>query len=603
MSPIVVLLVTLLALFGPGVFCARPYTGYATKSVDSANARVQMQSSSSEARLRKAKIGIVGGGLAGLTAAYRLQGYPMVDYELFEGSERWGGRAFTAQFPNGQTYERGGELIDSWHEDIRDLCRELGLQLVDVKTEEPFPEVYKVWDYSVHPPRQVFYGEEEATQDMLFKKDPVTKDTVLKRVRQDARAIYPTNYADAHDQPWELTYKDPVYAAYLDSLTLTSYINLITSHLKVNSSDPDGRYSKLAQLLRVAYTGEFSADTSQQSAINLIFLLGYGKRSEFELFGISDERYYIKGGVGRLVRRLLQRIPNPARRLHHRLTSVERQSNGQYLLRFNVSNDTKTFGPYDRVVLALPFATIRADPRFPGVSVDMTLSGISSLKAYAIQQLPMGVASKMMVQFDRRYWRVFNEANGASYCSSDPYIRGQVESCYQNTWEHTRAQDGVSGILVNFQSDAYSRIRSTTSDNLLNSTAYLINETEYFLTLLDQVIPGARANFTYEFDEHGRIVNVQTVQWSESPWQRGAYSFWRNGSYIGCDVLPGSTCHSFAGFEGQAEPFNLPVDERNLHFAGEHTQFDNQGYLDGAVVSGNRVVLEMEWANVLQGVV
>uniref|UniRef100_A0A6C0IYE0 Amine oxidase domain-containing protein n=1 Tax=viral metagenome TaxID=1070528 RepID=A0A6C0IYE0_9ZZZZ len=32
---------------------------------------------------------------------------------------------------------------------------------------------------------------------------------------------------------------------------------------------------------------------------------------------------------------------------------------------------------------------------------------------------------------------------------------------------------------------------------------------------------------------------------------------------------------------------------RNCHFAGEHTSFDYQGYMNGAVVSGNRVAEEI----------
>jgi monoamine oxidase len=62
----------------------------------------------------KKLVGIIGGGLAGLTCAYRLSqvGIPSI---LFEGSSRLGGRCFSGKFPNGQTYEHGGEYIDSYH--------------------------------------------------------------------------------------------------------------------------------------------------------------------------------------------------------------------------------------------------------------------------------------------------------------------------------------------------------------------------------------------------------------------------------------------------------------------------------------------------------
>src|SRR3954469_20183731 len=74
------------------------------------------------------RIVVVGAGLAGLTAAYRLQraGYLPV---VHEASERAGGRCWTirGQFGDGQIAEHGGELIDTGHTQMRQLVQELGL--------------------------------------------------------------------------------------------------------------------------------------------------------------------------------------------------------------------------------------------------------------------------------------------------------------------------------------------------------------------------------------------------------------------------------------------------------------------------------------------
>jgi len=76
------------------------------------------------------RIVIVGGGLAGLTAGYRLNqaGYSV---ELHEASSRLGGRCWTIRgaFAEGQLGEHGGELIDQGHTAIRHLASELGLKL------------------------------------------------------------------------------------------------------------------------------------------------------------------------------------------------------------------------------------------------------------------------------------------------------------------------------------------------------------------------------------------------------------------------------------------------------------------------------------------
>jgi monoamine oxidase len=83
-------------------------------------------------------------------------------------------------------------------------------------------------------------------------------------------------------------------------------------------------------------------------------------------------------------------------------------------------------------VLALPFSILKN-------SVDLTQAEFSELKMIAIQELAMGSNSKLNVQFDSRPW-VPLRCNGETY--SD---RG-----YQASWDVTRAQPGVAGILVNY---------------------------------------------------------------------------------------------------------------------------------------------------------
>ena len=73
------------------------------------------------------RIVIVGGGLAGLTTAYRLK-RAGVSAELHEASDRLGGRCWSIRgaFAPGLVAEHGGELIDTGHIDIRQLAKELG---------------------------------------------------------------------------------------------------------------------------------------------------------------------------------------------------------------------------------------------------------------------------------------------------------------------------------------------------------------------------------------------------------------------------------------------------------------------------------------------
>jgi hypothetical protein len=53
----------------------------------------------------------------------------------------------------------------------------------------------------------------------------------------------------------------------------------------INESVPGGAGSKLGQLLEVAYTIEYGADASQQSALNLLYLLGFSGLGQLRIFG------------------------------------------------------------------------------------------------------------------------------------------------------------------------------------------------------------------------------------------------------------------------------------------------------------------------------
>ena len=86
-----------------------------------------------------------------------------------------------------------------------------------------------------------------------------------------------------------------------------------------------------------------------------------------------------------------------------------------------------------------------------------------------------------------------------------------------------------------------------------------------YLQEFDQLFPGVAADF------NGRAYYV----WSPgNPHVLGAYSYLKVGQYTG-----------FNGIQGQ--------QEGQLHFAGEHTSVNFQGYVEGALRSGYRCADEV----------
>src|SRR5262245_45775827 len=83
--------------------------------------------------LAGASVLVAGGGLAGLAAAHDLVNLG-AEVTVVDARDRVGGRVWTIRdgFADGQHAEAGGDLIDEAQEEIRSLCRELGLKLTRI---------------------------------------------------------------------------------------------------------------------------------------------------------------------------------------------------------------------------------------------------------------------------------------------------------------------------------------------------------------------------------------------------------------------------------------------------------------------------------------
>lgn len=448
------------------------------------------------------RIAVVGAGLAGLTCAYRLKqaGYAAT---VYEGSDRIGGRCWTLRgaFDEGQMIERGGELIDQGHTAIRHLAQELGLQLDNLlRAEQNGTEpLYHVLGRA--------YSYEEASRDIK---------AVWRKLHRDlSEASYPTRYDQYTQRGWEL-----------DHMSIIDWIN---------ESVPGGVDSPLGRLLDVAYNIEYGGESSEQSALNLLYLLGYSGQGRLRIFGPSNEKYHVRGGNDQIPARLAAALEGQIV-TDARLTAIRRNGSGTYRLTF--SNSVSTWDvTADHVVLTLPFSMLR--------HVDYSQAEFSPVKQMAIAELPMGTNTKFQLQFIRRHWRDLG-CNGETF----------ADTGYQCTWEVTRGQEGQGGILNNFTGG---NIGASFSAGSLSERA------AQFLQQLEPVMPGISQHY------NGK---VHLEYWTGNRWTRGSYSYWKVGQYT-----------RFAGAEGERS--------HNCHFAGEHTSVDFQGYLNGAVETGERAAQEV----------
>ncbi len=442
------------------------------------------------------RIVIVGAGLAGLAAAYQLKKAGYVA-QVYEAADRIGGRCWTHRdyWNNGQISEHGGELIDQSHTAIRQLAQELGLRLDNLlKAEKNGTEPFYYFDGQP-------YTYAQAVDDL---------NGIYQKMRRDvSEASYPTLYDSYTQRGWEL-----------DHLSIVDWIN---------ETVPGGIDSKLGQLLDVAYNIEYGGECTDQSALNLLYLMGYSGQGQLRLFGPSNEKYHVVGGNDQIPTRLAAALPGQIN-TGQELIAIKQNTNGTYTLTFKSGKRMQDVTA-DKVILALPFSILR-------YSVDYSKAAFSDLKKIAITQQGMGTNSKFQMQFTNRHWETLGN-NGDTF----------ADNGYQNTWEVSRGQSGVSGILNNY-----------TGGNIGASygSGTITTRAQQVLGLIEPVLPGLSAKW------NGKVA---LDFWPGYKWTRGSYSYWKVGQYT-----------LFSGVERKTEG--------NCYFAGEHTSVDFQGYLNGAVDSG-----------------
>lgn len=288
------------------------------------------------------------------------------------------------------------------------------------------------------------------------------------------------------------------------------------------------------ELLDVGYTTEYGLDITEQSPWNLLMLIDTNP-DPFRIFGDSDERFHLRGGNDLLPTRLAEKLDGRIE-TEHILRRIGQGADGRYLLTFDRAGGGSREVSAARVVLTIPFTLLRE------VEIGVELPAV---KQKAIAELGYGTNAKLMVGFSERLWRTQGGSNG-SVLSDLPF---------QLTWESTRLQPGKAGILVFY---------SGGKPGIEVGQATPEQQSERLTRELERVFPGIAALRIGEARFH----------WPTFPWMKGSYACYRPGQWT-----------SICGAEGERVG--------NLHFAGEHTSLDFQGYMEGGAESGARAAREI----------
>ncbi|MBW4635137.1 MAG: FAD-dependent oxidoreductase [Iphinoe sp. HA4291-MV1] len=339
------------------------------------------------------KVLVVGAGIAGLVAAYRLSqaGVPV---DIIEARNRIGGRIYTVQNAVGTSIpvDLGGEFIDTIHTSLRSLAQELGLQIADLYTADK--DLIQLTSY--------FQGRKISEKEILQWFTPLAK-----KIKQDLAAFDKTS----------VTYRTRNQVAIkLDNTSITQYLKEAQVH------------PILSQIIQVAYTGLYGREAREQSSLNMLLLIGTDT-SSFQLNAESDERYQIIGGNDQVPRTLARFLTNSIE-TGTQLEAIATRSDGSYRVSLHSGNRSSE-RIYERILLALPFSTLRQ----VSLNVDMP-----AVKNKAIAQLGYGNNAKLITAYQERIWRT--RYHSTAFVSTD--------LDFQSIWEASRYQTGSSSLLTNF---------------------------------------------------------------------------------------------------------------------------------------------------------
>src|SRR5256712_13685843 len=272
------------------------------------------------------RIAIIGGGIAGLNAALTLQDAGIA-CSVYEASARVGGRMHsdTTSWLNGQTSEHCGELIDTKHKTIFALASRFDIPRVDLLAAEP----------NNSTETDFFFGKYYTSTQANIDFNPV-----WSAVKKDlTSAPFPTQYNMFTQAGFDL-----------DHLSLYDWIE---------TRVPGGHSSSMGQLLDVAYNIEYGNVTTEQSSLNLVYLLGFQPvPGNFRIFGASDERYPLARGNERLPKATAVLVAPAHFSLNTAFTKIVMNGDGSWTLSFN-GRAGKFTRVVDRVVMAIPFSVLR----------------------------------------------------------------------------------------------------------------------------------------------------------------------------------------------------------------------------------------------------
>jgi monoamine oxidase len=434
--------------------------------------------------LRGVKVVVAGAGLAGLSAAHALE-TSGADVTVVEARDRVGGRVWTWRtgFQDRQHAEAGGDLIEAEQEATIALAKSLGLKTTLI--------LRRGFGY---------YGPNARGQLAIQKLDSYFDE--VERPFHSAIHDYTLS-----EERW-----DGAVAAALAAESIAERL--------IRADAPAWVRSRVRGL-----RGLFLADPEDLSTLALVdFFAEFGSPGSGRTLRVADGNDRLATGLARK----LKRRPELRTVLH----GVEQTERG-IIASVEGPGGLADLGA-DYLVCTLPATTardVRFEPSLPDRQQD------------AIARLRYGPATRLVLQFGRRFWNKPGRPNAFG-----------TDQSFGAVWDANEQQRGPRGLL--------SFLAGGTASRELQS-------------LLRAEGPDGVAAQLKWLGRPGAVLASRSIAWEDDPWARGGYAY----------------------FDPRFDPALrdwLARPAGRIVFAGEHTSIKWQGYINGAILSGQRAAAEIK---------
>lgn len=400
----------------------------------------------------KNEVVILGGGAAGLAAAYELK-KKKIPFRIFEASSRIGGRVHTVSlFPQpGPVAEMGAEFFEGSHSSVHQLAKELNLPVTELKT----------------------VGHLEAQVFSFAGKTYLVKDVVprLKSLQSSLRRVRADLF---RDQDVILSYKSTLQyerSRYYDTLSLKDLLESWRREV-----DP-----LLLRLIEEQAVMRFGVDAEGQSALHFLETLD----GEGSSLLIGRPQFRMDGGLSKLMQALADRvsgvIPNQVVKMNHPLMEIA-ETDGVFTLTFATAAGRKSFTTRN-VICTIPFSKLRFVKGIENLK-------FSDLKKENILQQSYATHSKGVLVFKSPFW-----------CQKRGPVPGNLgnfsgDFISEKFWDSGRGQQGDQGLLT-FQRGGRRGLEAASA---------VFEEAVRDLGLFYDVVPEVESSFT-------QMVNWQQRPW------------------------------------------------------------------------------------------